>query len=195
MVRRWNHPHMALNLVWDILKNNMHTFFQPVIYSCCFYFLIIWCKKQVPIFFWVGPNMDSPFCLPFFEAWVFSRPGKPATKVTGMTGERAGQNGVAGNLGTACCCVSATCQLWGFEVWRSGHFEIKKTTRSILSWWFSSCPWPSGKSNMADVRRMAWSVSVRTGSLPKALRKAITKALLLGAMPSPRRRIGSQVPS
>ena len=42
---------------------------------------------------------------------------------------------------------------------------------------------------MADVRRMAWSVSVRTGSLPKALRKAITKALLFGAMPSPRRRI------
>ena len=39
------------------------------------------------------------------------RPGKPATKVTGMTGERAGQNGVAGNLGTARCCVSATCQL------------------------------------------------------------------------------------
>ena len=67
-------------------------------------------QEKGTTFFFVGPNMDSPFC-PVFRSLSFSRPGKPATKVTGMTGERAGQNGVAGNLGTACCCVSATCQL------------------------------------------------------------------------------------
>ena len=73
MLRRWNHRHMASNLVWDILKKNMHTFFQPVIYSCCFYFLNIWCKKKVPHFFcWaqhgfpILPRFSKP---EFLEAW------------------------------------------------------------------------------------------------------------------------------
>ena len=55
---------------------------------------------------------------------LFGRPGKPVTKATGMTGERAGQNG-AGNLGTAWDrCVLLCAMSLGF-FWSEDQLTIR----------------------------------------------------------------------